>query len=135
MPAGLRGISLLAIEKTFGYDDKGIRNVCAYHPKTSLIINLFAKYIYSVPKVMKKAQEMWSKYWTVGKFKFIEFNDKKRYAIVRIEDFDLDSIFCRCEEGYFASVTQIILGEKNVTCHETKCAFKGEKYHEFTIKW
>ncbi|OGZ19093.1 MAG: hypothetical protein A2Z68_01690 [Candidatus Nealsonbacteria bacterium RBG_13_38_11] len=136
-PAGLRALSLLAIKKAFNIDDEEIRKVCAFQPKTSLIVRLFAKYFYSVPAIMKKTQDLWAKYWNIGKLTFVEYNDKEKRAIVRIEDIDLDPIWCRCNEGYMASLAELVVGKgtKNIQCKELKCPSKGDKYHEFLITY
>ena len=135
-PAGLRALSLLAIKETFDFNDEGIRKVCAFQPKTSLIVRLFAKYFYSIPKIMKKSQDMWKTYWNIGKLTFVEYNEKENYAILRIEDIDLHPVWCRCNEGYIASLTELVVGSgKNIKCRETKCPSKGDKFHEFLIEY
>lgn len=134
-PAGLRAISLLAIKKAFSSDDEEIRKVCAFQPKTSLITRLFVKYFFSITKVMEKIQEMWGEYWTVGELRFLEYNEKEKYAILQVRDFDLHPIFCRCLEGYFASISKIIVKAKNVNCRETKCSFENQAYHQFKTTW
>ncbi len=135
-PAGLRVLSLLAIKKAFAAGDEEIRKVCAFQPKTSLIVRLFAKYFYSVPGIMKKAQNMWKTYWNIGKLNFVEYNEKENYAIIRIEDIDLHPVWCRCNEGYMASLAELVIGGgKNIKCRETKCISKGDKFHEFLITY
>lgn len=135
VPAGLKAISLLAIKKTFNVGDEEIRKVCAFGAKAPLIMKLFMKYIYSVQRVMKNTQKLWKIYWTVGDFIGVEYNEKEKRIILRIENFDLDPIFCRCIEGYLASSGEIVLGVKNIICKEKECSFEGGKYHEFLINW
>ena len=136
-PAGLRALSLLAIKKTFNYNDEEIRKVCAFQPKTPLIIRLFAKYLYSIPRIMKKAQNMWKTYWSIGKLTFVEYNEKEKYAIIRVEDIDLHPVWCRCNEGYIASLAELVIGNggKKIKCIETKCLSKGDKFHEYLITY
>lgn len=136
--AGYRALSLLAIKKVFNFKDEDIKKVCAFQPKTPLVVKLYMKYFYSIPKIIKKVQDMWDVYWTTGKMTFVEFNEKGKYAILRVEDFEMHSIWCRCVEGYFASISSIVLGKKEVSCTETVCPNREEKrgeYHEFLIKW
>ncbi|MBM3258084.1 MAG: hypothetical protein FJZ05_02645 [Candidatus Nealsonbacteria bacterium] len=137
-PGGLRVLSLLAFKQAFNTDDEAIRNICAFQPKTSLVIRLFAKYFFSVPNIMKKIQDMWKKYWNCGKMTFTEYNEKEGKAVVRIEGMDIDPIWCRCIEGYLASLGELILPQKKgekIQCKETKCQSRGEKYHEFVINF
>ena len=134
-PAGLRALSLLAFKQAFDSDDEAIRKVCAFQPKTSLVIRLFAKYFFSIPNIMKKAQDMWGKYWNIGKLTFVEYDEKGGRAVLKVEDMELDPIWCRCNEGYMASLAELVLPKKGkkIQCRETKCPSKGDKYHEFVI--
>ena len=134
-PAGLRAISLLAIKKAFNMDAEGIKNVCALHPKVSLVVRLFAKYFYSIPKTMEKASAMWKAYWTEGELVSVSFDLKEKRGILRLQGFDLHPLFCCCEEGYFKTVGEMVTGSKEVTCKETKCTFRGDKYHEYEITY
>ena len=135
-PSGLRALSLLAMRKVFGWDDKKIGLACAYHIKDSLAMRFFMKYLSSPSHILEKAPIMWREYWTVGEMKVIKFNGKEKYAIVRLENFDLHPIFCRCLEGYLKSITNIVIRDSKTTCQETQCSFKnGKNYHEFLIKW
>jgi hypothetical protein len=134
-PAGLRAASLLAIKKVFGFDDQKIREICGFHPKTSLVIKLFMKHFYSVEGVLKAVPKIWRKYWTVGEADTSDFNEKEKYAVVKIERFDLHPIFCRCLEGYFETLGKMVVKSEKVSCQETKCTFEGQKFHEFLIKW
>ncbi len=135
IPGGMRAVSLLAIKKVLNSGDEEIRNVCYFHPRISLIVRLFSKYIYSLPEVMKKAQQMWRTYWTEGELEFAEYNEEKRYIIMKIKEFNLHPIFCRCMEGYFASIAKMVLKKDNLDCKEVKCSHKGDGHHEFLITW
>lgn len=134
-PAGLRAISLLAIKEVFNLDKEGVRNVCAFHPKISLVMKLFAKYFYSIPVVMDQGPNIWKKYWTVGELVSVDYNKEKKHAIFRIKEFDLHPTFCNCMEGYFKGAAVLVLRNREITCEETKCTFRGDEYHEFLLKW
>lgn len=134
-PAGLRALSLLAIQEVFGWGDKEIREVCAFHPKTPLVTRLLVKFFYSIPTILEKSSEGWRRYWTVGELRTSAFSEKEKYAVLRLEGFDLHPVFCRCVEGYFQSMAQMVVKSPKITCQETKCPFKGDKYHEFLVKW
>ena len=134
-PAGLRALSLLAIKKVFNLGREEIREIGALHPKTPLIIKFFIKYFFSVPRIMKEASKMWKKYWTVGEFIPVSYDMKEGYAVVRLKDFNLHPVFCHCLEGYFVTIAELVLKNKKASCEETKCPFRGDKYHEFLVKW
>jgi len=134
-PAGFRALSLLAIKKVFSFENKDIRKVCAFQPKTPMVAKLFMRYFYSLPKIMKKVQDMWRTYWTTGEMDFVEFNEKERFALLRIRKFDMHPVWCTCMEGYFASLAGVVLGKKEVNCEESQCPSRGHEYHEFLITW
>lgn len=134
-PAGLRALSLLAIQKALGFDDEKLREVCAFHPKTPLVVRLFMKYFYSLPKTLKASPRLWREYWTRGNLSAEEFSEEGKYVIMKLEDFDLHPAFCRCVEGYLESIGEMLVKSPKVTCKETKCSFKGSRYHQFLIKW
>ena len=134
-PVGIKALSLLAIKEVFGFDDAKIREICAFHPKTPLVIKIYMKYFYSISKITEKIQEMWRRYWLVGDLVFVEHNEKENYIILRIKDLNLHPIVCRCFEGYFQSFAELVFGKREITCEETKCFFKGDEFHEYLIKW
>ena len=135
-PVGLRVLSLLAIREVFNFSDEEIRKIGIFATKMSLIIRLFTKYFLSMRRVvMKESPKMWDKHWTVGKLVPVELNEKQKYAVIRVEGFDLHPIYCIYLEGYFTGIVQMLVKLPKVDAKETKCSFKGEPYHEFLIKW
>jgi hypothetical protein len=133
-PLGLWGLFLLSIERLFNYDDEKFRELGESNAKFSIIIRLFMKYFFSPEKVMTLVSKMWRKYYTEGVLKKVEFNKKEKYLILRIENFHFHQLLCKDLIGYFAAVTQMIFKDK-VTCKETKCVHRGDKYHEFLLTW
>ena len=135
-PVGLRILSLLVIKELFNFNDEVIRKMGNFATKKSLIIRLFIKYFLSMERVvMKESPKMWDKHWTVGKLVPVELNEKQKYAVIRIEEFNLHPVYCTYLEGYFAGIVQMLIKLPKIDSKETKCAFKGDAYHEFTIKW
>jgi len=135
-PVGLRILSLLTLREVFNFSDEEIKKIGTFATKMSLIIRLFTKYFLSVRRVvMKESPRIWSKHWTVGKLVPIKLDEEQKYAVLRVEGFDLHPIYCIYLEGYFAGILQMLVKSPKVDTKETKCAFKGESYHEFLIKW
>jgi len=134
-PVGLRIISLLAIKKVLSWDDREIKKLCSFAVGVSLIIKLYMKFFYSLPKMVKMSSKIWNEYFTRGVFKVVDYDEEKKWAILRIEEFNLHPVFCCCLEGYLGNIIKMIVGVKEITCEETKCFFKGEKNHEFLVKW
>lgn len=133
---GLRVISLLAIKDVFGFKDEKIKEMGFLATKNSLIIKLFVKYFFSTQKVFfEESPKMWEKHYTVSKLLPIEMNEEKKYAILRIEDLVLDPVFCLYLGGYFCGVIQMLVKAYKIYFQETKCPFRGSKYHEYLLKW
>lgn len=134
-PAGLRPLSLLAAGQVFDWGDKEIREMCAFAAGVSFVVKLYMKFFHSIPAVMEKAAKMWREYYSEGSLVVKDYNEKERYAKIRVEDFETHAIFCRCLEGYLQNVTKMVTKSDKVTCQETECPFIGGKGHEFLIKY
>ena len=132
-PLGMELLTLLAIKDVFKYDDKKFEEIGRAQPKFSLIITTFMNFV-SVKVVAKQSPGIWKKYYTVGEMKIPEFNGKKRYMVVHLNNFRLHPLHCRILCGYFASVIKMA-AKTDVSCQEIKCVFKNDDHHEFLIKW
>ncbi len=133
-PLGLWGLLLLCIQRLFGYKDEDFREVGQFDVKLSIFIRLFLQSFLSLERAFGAAQIMWKKYFTVGDLKVVELNKKDRYIIVRLENFALHPLHCQTMIGQFTFALKMIL-KGGGTCEETKCTFKGDKYHEFLLRW
>jgi len=138
-PAGLRMLSLLAIKETFKLDEKEIKEMGFLATKKSAIVRVFAKYFVSVGRVFsEEAPRLWQKHWTRGTLNPIELNQEKKYAILRLEDFDLHPLYCSVYlPGYFSGILQMVVNTSQVKCEPTKCTFslKGDDCHEYLLEW
>ncbi len=136
-PAGLRVLSLLAIRKTFNFDDEKIKNMGLVATKKSIIVKLFIRFFLSVKEVLfKEAPRIWQKHWTKGEIVPIELDEKKKYAILQLKNFNLHPLYCSAYlRGYFSGILQMLVKSPKITCQETKCTFKGDECHEYLIKW
>ena len=136
-PAGLRALSLLAIKKVFGFDDEEIKEMGFMATKKSLIIKLFVRYFLSTERVFyKEAPRIWQKHWTKGTLVPVELNEKEKYAVLRLEDFELHPLYCSVYlRGYFSGILQMLIKTPKITSQETKCSFRGDQYHEYLLKW
>ena len=133
-PIGLRAISLLVIKKVFNWEDEGIKNLCSFATKVSMIIRLYLKFFYSIEKMTEIAPKLWKDYFTVGSLRVIEYDKQRKRVVLRVEDFILHSIYCRCLEGFFEDIVKMVVGVKSVNCKETKCSAE-ENSHEFVVTW
>jgi len=134
-PVGFRAISLLAIKEIFNWGDKEIFELGNNAPKFSFIVKLLMKYFLSPQRSFLESPKYWSKHYSVGKLEACEFNEKKKFLIIRLKDFKVHPVFCPLLRGYFLRIAQFVLKSKKVTIKETKCVFKKDSYCEFVIKW
>jgi len=135
-PVGFRALSLLVIKKVFNFSDEKIKEMGFFATKVSLIIKLFTRYFLSLQRVFfREAPRIWKKHWTVGELIPVELNEEKRYAIIRLKNFDLHPVYCRYLSGYFCGVLNLIVKSTTITSEETKCTFLGDEYHEYLLKW
>ncbi len=133
-PLGLLSINLLAIKRLFNYDDEKFQAMGRFEAKLSLIIRLFLKYFVSLDKTLREIPKMWKRYYTVGNLTIVEYNEKEKYLIVRIEGLPFHPLYCQINKGFGASIIQMVVGG-DVTCEEIKCVHKGDEYHEFLFRF
>ena len=137
-PVGLRAISLLAIKKVFNMKDKDIGDVCGFATYVSMMVKIYMKFFSSPEALVEKAPLIWREHFSIGEFSIDDQSVEKKYGVVRIKNFKVHPIFCRCLEGYFRSMAATIIQTKDpktTTCKEVKCEFKGDDFHEFLVKW
>lgn len=132
-PIGLRAISLLVIKNVFGFNEKKIKEIGAFAPKFSFVVKIFLKYFFSVQKMAEQVPKMWRKHYTIGELR-AEVNEKERWGILRLENFIVHPILCPYLEGYFLTILKMITNSE-VVSEEIKCNFKGDKFHEFFLRW
>jgi len=134
-PLGVEATTLLAIQRLFNYTDKDFQEMGKYEPKISdFVIRIFMGYLVSLQRAIKGVGAMWRKTFTVGDLKAVEYDLKKKYIVLRLEDFKVSKLHCQDLTGYFSGLLQMIVKTK-VACKETKCPFCGDNYHEFVLKW
>ncbi len=133
-PLGLEVVTLVAIKRLFNYDDEKFREMGRFESKLSFIIRLFMKYFFSMKQAIKVAPKMWKENYTVGDLEVPEFDEEKKYAIIKIKNFQGYPLLCLDLQGYFPGIVQMIVGTP-ATCQETKCVHRGDEYHEFVLKW
>lgn len=135
-PIGLRILSLLAIKEVFSFDDLKIKKLGAFASKTSLMIKLFINYFLSVNEVFfKEAPKIWRKHYSVGDFTPVKLDEEKKYGIIQIKNYQFHPVFCSYLGNYLCGFFQMLVKSSAITFEETKCPFRGDEYHEYTIKW
>lgn len=133
-PMGLGALSLLAIKEVFNFDEKDLERWGAAVVKFSLIMKIFMKYFGSLKLIAQQVPKIWQKHYTIGALEMPDFSEEKRYVILRVRNFQIHPIYCLIHKGYFTKVAEMVV-KASATCKETKCVFKGDKYHEFLLTW
>ncbi len=134
-PIGWVAVSLLAIKRLFNYDNEKFQEMGKFQVKTSpFVMRLFMKYFISLKSSINEAPKIWRRYYTVGNLSVVECDEEKRYRVDRLENFNLHPLLCEILKGYFSAMIQVII-KKEVSCEEIKCVHRGDKFHEFLMKW
>lgn len=134
-PVGLRVISLLVIKEVFGWRDKEIEEMGRVAPKLSFIVRMLLKTFISIERSFRESANYWKKHYSIGKLVPVEVDEKNKYFILQLKDFKIHPILCHYFKGYFYTIANLIVKSEEVTIKETKCAFRGNSYHEFLITW
>ncbi len=133
-PVGLRALSLLAIKEVFNFDEEKIKEMGAAAPKVSIIIKLFMQFFLSIRTTIAQVPKMWRKHYTIGDLVSVKLDERKKFLILRLRNFNLHSICCSYLSGYFSKVIEMVVRSK-VSCQETECFFRGDEYHQYLLKW
>ena len=134
---GLSAVLFEIEERLLGFKKEDFQAMGVSGIKSPLIIRLFIKYFASPENILKKIPDMWQKYHNTGDLKAVEFDADKRYLTLRLENFNLHPAHCQYLNGYFSksAILMGFAGEGSVSCEETACTYRGDKYHEFFIHW
>lgn len=133
-PIGLYALTLLVVKRLFNFDNEKFEEMGRFNAKMSIIIRFLMRFLVSVDRAAKEVSAMWKRYYTVGNLRTVEYDEQKRYAILRLEKFRLHPLHCQISKGYFSTILKIIV-KSSVTCEEIKCVHRGDEYHEFLMKW
>jgi len=132
-PLKTDAMSFLVVSRLFNFDDEKIRKLGKALATAPFLLRLFSKYSMSLDRISGAAPKVWEKAYPVGSLNIVEVNAKEKYLILRLENFDILSLYCQLFIGHFAEIVKMVL-TKEVTCEETKCTFRGDPYHEFLLK-
>ncbi|MEI6597060.1 MAG: hypothetical protein WCL13_02510 [bacterium] len=133
-PAWLADITFLIVKRLFNFTNEDFQKMGAREVKFTPVKKFFVKYFVSLKTVCEAASKIFSQYYTEGKLEMMEFNEKERRAILKVSQFGSSEANCQYFIGYVVA-TAGMASKYPITCEETKCIYRGDKYHEFVIKW
>lgn len=135
-PIALSAALLFSVSEVLSWGEKEMREMGQAEPKVAFLISYLSKYLISPRRAYRAAAIFWRKTYNFGELETPEFNEKERYGILRIKNFDLHPFFCRYLEGYIETGSRLVIrGANNVWCREEKCTFRGDLFHEFITRW
>lgn len=134
-PIGWKLILMNTAKKLFKWNNKDLFDMGHSQPVNSFIIKTVLKYFASLERNFKETTNYWIKYWNIGKLVPHKLDLNKKIAIVKIKNFKVHPNLCSYLTGNIKAFAELILKNKNIKVKETKCIFRGDSYHEYTIKW
>lgn len=134
-PVWMDVLNILVIKEVFNWSDKDILKMGSFAARVSFLVRMLMKYFISAKKSFEESPKYWSTNFDFGELEAHEFNEKEKYIVFRLRKYKSHPIMCVVIVGYILQMTKYVLKSKKVTIKETKCVFKGDPYHEFTIRW
>ncbi len=134
-PIGMRAASLLAAKQVFGWNNEDIKEMCGFVTYITLIGRIGLRLFHSIDDIALHAPQLWKEYFSRGELSIPDYDLEKKYAVIRVKDFDGHPIFCHCMAGYFEKLGKITTKTEKVTVKEIKCQYQGDDYDEFLVKW
>jgi len=134
-PEAMSVLIMIVAKEVFNWTDKDIFEMGNFAPKSSFIVRLVIKHFLSPKKCFEQGPNHWRKNADFGQMEAHEFNEKEKYVILLMKDYKSHPITCIYCAGYFLQVAKFVLKSDKITIKETKCAHKGDPYHEYTIRW
>ncbi len=131
---GVNRLIMLLAKDLFGWTDDDIFNMGLYAPKVSFMTKLAMRYFVSMDTILGEAPKHWREHVSFGELEVAELDKEKGEAILRIKDYNTDPIECVYHAGYFKGVMELTV-KAEMSIEETKCAHKGDDYHEYVVKW
>jgi hypothetical protein len=134
-PLKWRILFLLTTEKIFDWDENDIFQMGRQAPINSFIVRMVLRYFNLFKKTCEEAPTYWKKHYSVGELEMAEYNAKEKYVIFRLKKFKIHPHLCIYLKGYFLGMAELTNKSEKIEIKETKCAFRGDSYHEYIINW
>ncbi|MFH0791928.1 MAG: hypothetical protein V1905_01810 [bacterium] len=134
-PEALSVLTIIVACEIFNWDEGDIFEMGKAAPKYSGIVKFMIRYFLSPRKTFDESPKYWRRHFDFGKIENAVFDEKNKTIVIHIMDYKFHPLICAFHRGYFFSFTQLTIKSDCLKVEETKCAHRGDKYHEFTIKW
>jgi len=134
-PEALSVLVILTAKDLFGWTEKDIFEMGSLAPKHTFISRILMRYFISMERFMLEVPKHWKKHVDIGELEVVQFDEEKKYIILREKDFKFHPILCIYHAGYYRGITDFIIKSQKISIEEVRCVFKGDPYNEYVIKW
>lgn len=134
-PEALSVLAIIAACEIFDWGEGDIFEMGKAAPKYSGIVKFMMRYFLSPKRTFDESPKYWRKHFDFGEIENAVFNEKDRIILIRIKNYKFHPLICAFHKGYFFSFSQLTIKSDCLKIEETKCVHRGDKYHEFTIRW
>lgn len=135
-PEALSCLIILICAEICKCDEKQVFEMGYEASKYSFFVKLLMQYFLNIEKVFNHVPGYWRKHFDFSEMEVAEFNNKERYGILRLKNFQkYHPLICEYHKGYFTKIAEMTLGKKTVKVEHPKCLFRGDSYEEFKISW
>jgi len=134
-PEFLSVVYVSVAKDLFNWDEKDVFDMGNSSPKFSFIAKVTMKYFLSLKKFLGEVPSYWKQHFDFGELEVSELNEEKKYLILCEKGYKFHPLMCIYHAGYYLRIAYSAIKGEKITIRETKCMFKGDPYHEYTIKW
>lgn len=134
-PLGLADLVVVVAKYIFSWDDKKVFEMGKMAPQYSFIAKVVMRYFLSIKQSFLAAPSYWRKHFTKGTLEPYFLSETQKKAVLRLKTEMTCPTMCVFYRGYFQRIVEFIVRSKKITVEETKCTFRGDPFHEFTITW
>ncbi len=134
-PVGLADLVIIVAKEIFQWQKEDIFKMGEMSPQYSFIAKIIMKYFLSLKQCFKSAPVYWRKHFTKGTVEPYLLDKEHKKVILRLKATVTRPEICAFYAGYFLRIAKFVILSKKATIKETKCTFRGDPFHEFTITW
>ena len=134
-PEALSVLIMLTVKDLFGWTDKDIFEMGSFAPRNTFVSRVLMRYFVSMKRFMLEVPKYWKKHLDIGELEVVEFDEEKKYIILREKGFKFHPILCIYHAGYYRGITKYMVKSQEISAEETRCVFRGDPFNEYLIKW
>lgn len=134
-PLAMEMACLFAMAEALNWNDDEVKKFGRNLTKLSFIEKILVKYFISIDRTFASAPDIWKKHMNSGELEATLLDKEKKYCILRLRNFDAHPLYCTMLAGMFEMMNVYINKSLDNRCEETKCTFRGDEIHEFTVTW